>query len=188
MDLFIGPVQNPVTGEWDRIESDFISGFKKNEIATAGNMLINGQYPKSCGTAVSGYITKQFNAVFQSVVVDEDGTDCGTKSYITVKLTDKNWILYEFQNIIDDSGKLVVLTEDTKSKFIGKTVKMRSPMCCTANTLCSACVGRRPYIMQIRNIGLQFSDLSNDLLNKGMKAFHDAKVSLDEVDPDRLLI
>jgi hypothetical protein len=187
MALFTGPVLNPITGEWDRIESDFISGFKKNEIATAGNMLINGQYPKSVGTAESGYITKQFNAVFQAVRVDDDGTDCGTKSYITIKLTDWNWKLFEFQNMVSGE-KLVTLTDENKGSYIGKTIKFRSPMCCTGDIICSACAGRRPYILGLKNIGLQFSDLPNALLEQSMKKFHDSKVKIVEVEPDKLLL
>ena len=187
MSVMVGPVLNPATGEWERIESDYISGIKKNELTQAGNMVINGVYPKACGTADSGYITKQFNAVFESLRVDEDGTDCGTKSYVLVKLTPKNWKGFELQNIYD-GDKQVVLDETNYQRFLGKVVKMRSPMCCTATNICSGCAGRRPYVLNMPNIGLQLNNMPNTFLELSMKKFHVSKVDTDDVNVDNLLI
>ena len=187
MSVMVGPVLNPATGEWERIESDYISGIKKNELTQAGNMVINGVYPKACGTADSGYITKQFNAVFESLRVDEDGTDCGTKSYVLVKLTPQNWKGFELQNIYD-GDKQVVLDETNYQKFLGKIVKMRSPMCCTSANICSGCAGRRPYVLNMPNIGLQLNNMPNTFLELSMKKFHVSKVETDDVDVNKLLI
>ena len=187
MSIMVGNVLNPATGKFERIESDYVSGIKKEELAKAGNMVIDGVYPKACGTAETGYKTKQFNAVFQSIRVDKDGTDCGTKSYILVNINEGNWRQFEFQNVYDGSN-VVPLTRDNYKKFCGHIVKMRSPMCCTNTIICSACAGRRPYILGLYNIGLQFSDMPNAFLEGGMKKFHVSTMELLTVDPDKLLI
>ena len=187
MSIMVGNVLNPATGKFERIESDYISGIKKEELSKAGNMVIDGVYPKACGTAESGYKTKQFNAVFQSIRVDKDGTDCGTKSYILVNINEGNWRQFEFQNVYDGSN-VVPLTRDNYKKFCGHIVKMRSPMCCTNTIICSACAGRRPYILGLYNIGLQFSDMPNAFLEGGMQKFHVSTMELLSVDPDKLLI
>ena len=169
------------------IKSDYVTGITKDELPQAGNVAINGIYPKACGTAESGYITKQFNSVFQGIVVDEDGTDCGTSSYLKVVIKESHWKSYEFQNIIDN-GKLVPLTSENYKKYVNKPIKMRSPMCCKADVICSACAGRRPYIQGMQTIGLQMNNMPNMFLEKSMKKFHVAKIELTSVDPDKLLI
>ena len=186
MSLMIGPVLNPATGEMEPVTSNFIEGFDKKDLPKAGNMVITAAYPKSCATADSGYITKQYYAAFQSVSVDEDGTDCKTKSYIKVLITDSNWHKYEFQNIFE-GDKTITLTDDVKSKYIGKIVKLRSPMCCLSENVCSACVGRLPYITGIKNIGITFATIPNTFLNAGMKKFHTSKINMNHVDPDKLI-
>lgn len=185
--ITIGPVYNPATGEMEPVTSNFIEGFKKSEIPKAGNMLISAAYPKSCATADSGYITKQYYAAFQSIFVDDDGTDCGTKSYINVYLTDKNFGKYEFQNVMDN-GKPVTLTQENKSKYVNKFVKLRSPMCCLGEHVCSVCVGRFPYISGIKNIGVTFADIPNAAVNGGMKKFHKSAIQMDDVDINTLII
>lgn len=187
--VMIGPVNNPITGGWDIVKTNFMEGFKKEDIPAAGNMTVNGQYPKSCATADSGYITKQFYSAFQNATVAEDGTDCKTTGYIRVKITESNFSDYEFQNIMLDNGKYEPLTLDNKSKYVGKFVKLRSPMACIyPDKVCSACAGRRPYINGRTNIGIDFSAMPNNLLNKSMKKFHVSAVSMDTVDPDKLII
>lgn len=183
----VGPVLNPETGEFEVMKSNLIDGISKEDIPKAGNMVINGQYPKSVATSDSGYRAKQFNAVFQSLMADEDGTDCGTKAYIEVLLSDNNWHSFEFQNIITDKG-LIPLTEDNYKKYIGKKVKMRSPMCCLNTKFCSACCGRRPYVLEMPYIGLQLSTMPNRFLEAGMKRFHVSKVEIDHIDPETLLL
>lgn len=182
----VGPVYNPATGEMEIIKSSLLDGFAKDELPMAGNMLISGVYPKSCATADSGYITKQYYAAFQSVSVDKDGSDCKTKAYIKVNINEKNWAKYEFQNMID-GDKIVTLTDENHSKYLNKVIKFRSPMCCIGDNVCSVCAGRYPYIAGITNIGITFATVPNKLLNAGMKKFHTSAVKMDSVDPDKLI-
>ena len=141
------------------------------------------------GTQDSGYITKQYYAAYQSIQCDEDGTDCGTKLGLEMTLDNSNIEDYYFQNIITSGGKgYETLTSDNKDKFIGKKVKIRTPMFCKNDKICSVCAGRRFYIMGIKNIGLTSGRVPNTLLNASMKNFHIAKVKYDEVNINELLI
>lgn len=185
--IMIGPVYNPATATMEPVTSNFIEGFSKEDLPKAGNMLISAAYPKSCATADSGYITKQYYAAFQSVYVDEDGTDCGTKSYINTKITESNFNKYEFQYVMEN-GKPVMLSQDNKSKYVNKFVKLRSPMCCLGENVCSICAGRFPYITGTRNIGITFATIPNAAVNAGMKKFHKSAISMDDVDIDSLIV
>ena len=185
--IMIGPVYNPGTSQMEPVKSNFIEGFSKEEIPKAGNMLVSGVYPKSCGTADSGYITKQYYAAFQSIYVDDAGTDCGTKSYINTFISDKNFHKYEFQYVIEN-GKPVMLSQENKSKYVNKFVKLRSPMCCINEHVCNICAGEFPYIAGIKNVGVTFADIPNAAVEGGMKKFHKSAIKMDDVNVDTLII
>lgn len=188
INTIIGPVYNPATGEFDIIKSNYIEGFSKQDIPKAGNMVVSASYPKAVGTADAGYVTKQFYAAFGSVVLGEDGSDCHTKAYLKVPITEDNWKGYEGQNVMVGPDKHETITLENHSKFVGKTVKLRSPMCCISERVCSVCAGRRPYMTGMTNIGTQFATVPNTFLNAGMKKFHTTKVKLDNVKEDTLFI
>lgn len=185
--IMIGPVYNPATSEMEPVTTNFIEGFNKEDLPKAGNMLISAAYPKTCATADSGYITKQYYAAFQSIYVDEDGTDCGTKAYINVFISEKNFSRYEFQYVVEN-GKNIMLSQENKSKYTNKWVKLRSPMTCLGEHVCSVCAGRFPYITGIRNMGITFATIPNAALNGGMKKFHKSAISMDDVNIDTLII
>ena len=185
--IMIGPVYNPATSEMEPVTTNFIEGFNKEDLPKAGNMLISAAYPKTCQTADSGYITKQYYAAFQSIYVDEDGTDCGTKAYINVFISEKNFSRYEFQYVVEN-GKTVMLSQENKSKYVNKWVKLRSPMTCLGEHVCSVCAGRFPYITGIRNMGITFATIPNAALNGGMKKFHKSAISMDDVNIDTLIV
>ena len=185
--IMIGPVYNPATAQMEPVNTNFIEGFNKEDLPKAGNMLISAAYPKSCATADSGYITKQYYAAFQSIYVDDEGTDCGTKSYINVYLTDKNFGKYEFQYIMEN-GKPIMLSQDNKSKYVNKFVKLRSPMCCISEHVCNICVGQFPYITGIKNMGITFATIPNAAVDGGMKKFHKSAIQMDDVDVNTLIL
>jgi hypothetical protein len=184
--IMIGPVYNPATAQMEPVNTNFIEGFSKEDLPKAGNMLISAAYPKSCATADSGYITKQYYAAFQSVYVDDEGTDCGTKSYINVYLTDGNFGRYEFQYVMEN-GKPVMLSQENKSKYVNKFVKLRSPMCCISEHVCNICVGQFPYITGIKNMGITFATIPNAAVDHGMKKFHKSAIQMDDVDINTLI-
>jgi hypothetical protein len=188
MTLAIGTTENPATGKPDFIESSFIEGIKKNELVAAGNIIVSSEFPKAVGTQIGGYLTKQFYAVFQSIVLDEVGTDCGTTEGIEILLTSDNMHLYIFQNIILPNGKLITLTPENSKDYLNKKIKLRSPMFCLTDKICNACIGERFNILGIKNIGLTSGKISNNLLNKSMKKRHQSKIKMIDVDPDKLLI
>lgn len=188
MAIAVGPVENPVTNKFDFVKSNYMDGLQKEDLVAAGNIVVTSEYPKAVGTQVGGYLTKQFYAVYQSIVVDEPGTDCGTNECLDVYVDDFNADLITYQNIKSPTGKLITLTEDNIVSYMGKTVKLRSPMFCTTDKICSVCAGKRFGNMDIVNAGLISGKISNNLMNKRMKKRHNMKVALDDVDINNLLI
>ena len=188
INTMIGPVYNPATGQFDVVKSSYVEGFKKEEIPMAANMVISASYPKAVGTATSGYITKQFYALYGGLTVGKDGTDCHTKSYLTLRYTEDNWRSLEGQNVMIDDEHYETVTDQNYKKFINKDIHVRSPMCCLGKEPCSVCIGRRPYELDMRSIGINFATVPNTFLNAGMKKFHTSRFRLSEVDGKKLFI
>ena len=112
----------------------------------------------------------------------EPGTDCGTKKYITVKVTEKNIssLMYSF---VIEGNKLVEITSDNMDSYIGKTVKLRySSMCKAKNGICNACAGNAFYRQGRVNVGIETPQIPSKIKNIFMKSFHDAQVKLQEMD------
>ena len=101
----------------------------------------------------------------QTEVLDEPGSDCGTVKTLTVTIP-KNTDDYGYRYIVEN-GKLKCLTPDIIGNYIGKEVKMRSPMYCLAkDCICSKCAGENFYKLGKRAIGnAVIGDILNSLEN-----------------------
>lgn len=179
-----GPVFNKTIGKYQFIKKSFFEGLDKEDISAAATNVINGQYPKSCGTAVSGYKAKQVSSLGQAVILRKDVPDCGTKAYVEIVIPEsmKSKFLYRY---IIDGGKLVMLDDSNIDKYVGKKVKLRSIMYCGCDSgVCMTCAGKLFEKLQIDSIGLTTSTLTGALLNLKMKAFHDSSVKVSEINLD----
>lgn len=179
-----GPVFNKTIGKYQFIKKSFFEGLDKEDLSAAATNVINGQYPKSCGTAVSGYKAKQVSSLGQAVILRKDVPDCGTKGYVEIVIPDsmKSKFLYRY---IIDGGKLVMLDNNNMDKYVGKKVKLRSIMYCGCDSgVCMTCAGKLFEKLQIDSIGLTTSTLTGALLNLKMKAFHDSSVKVNEINLD----
>ena len=134
-----------------------------------------------------GYLTKKLSATFQSNVMGPKGSDCGTKALAEVTLTSSNASMY-YYHYIKEGSNYVRFDPKTESKYIGKTVKMRLPTCCTGKELCNRCGGDRFYMLGIKNIGLTNGRVSNSLLRARMKQAHDATVRMSTLTADELFV
>lgn len=187
MSIMAGPVKNPATGKYDVIKSNYIDGVERKDLPALANTIVNAAFPRAVGTAEGGYLTKQFYAVYQSMSIDEPGSDCGSKGYLPVFITPQNYNDFVYQYAVE-KGKLVLMTGDNASQFYNRVVMLRSPIGCLAPKICNKCMGERYYKLDIKNAGLTTARLPNSILNASLKSFHNTKVHLVKVDPNRLLV
>jgi len=179
-----GAVYNTVKGKYDIITSSLNDGISIKDAAPFGNLIVEGQYPKSVGTQDTGYLQKELIQLAQGEMVDKKGTDCHTKRLIDMTFNESNISGFLFRYILDN-GKLVMITKENMSKYVGKTVKMRTPLTCINKYgICNICVGELPYKMGIKNVGLQASQIGTRLTSLNMKGFHDATLKFGELDLD----
>jgi len=155
--------------------SSLTGGVSKSEIALVGDIAVQGSIGRAISTRTGGYLVKQFNSAFQSLVVDAPGTDCGTKRTLPITLTEKNYMSYEYRYIVS-GGSLVQLTSDGMSKYANKPIRLRTPFYCQTTKICSKCAGDMIYRLGIRNIGLITSNIGSALMNASLKAFHSLAV------------
>lgn len=187
MNLFKGATMNNMTGQYEIVRSSFMDGIQKKDIPSFGDAVVSGAYPKAVGTQESGYLAKQLLSSMQSEMLDEHGTDCGTKKTLDVTLTEKNAKDFSYRYIVDRE-KLVCLTPEVMPRYIGKTVKMRSPMYCLTDKICNKCAGEMNYNLGTLNIGLGCSKVATTLLKLGMKRFHVSNLKSKQIDVNDMLI
>lgn len=182
-----GPVFNPTTGEFDIVESNFMEGIRKEELPTYGNAIITGAYPKAIGTATSGYFSKQIIAALQAVQLDKKGSDCGTKGTLTTTIQPNATKDFLYRYAVE-GGKTVLMDEDNIKKYVGREIKLRSPMYCVGKKVCRVCAGLMYEKLGIDNIGLTGARVSSTLLNLSMKKFHDTSSRLTEIKKETITL
>lgn len=193
INLIRGTVFNEATGKYDFIANSLMDGLKKTDLTPHANTLVNGAYPKSIGTAESGYLGKELNAIMQMERIDDDAnSDCGTKFLLSITLPiGGNIHDYDYRYIME-GGKLKCLEPSIIEGYKGKNVKMRSVMYCKGTTdihcKCAKCAGMYYYTCGKKFIGLQTGKMATTLTNLNMKKFHDNVVHTSMINPADLII
>lgn len=185
MFIMRGSVQDPDPRKsYNIITSNYVDGVSKEEYSKLANTLAAGPYSRSKKTELGGYWEKLFLQSLQHVILEEPGSDCGTKRHITIKVTDKNIGSIMYCYTINNDGSLTEITSENKSKFIGKTIKLRfSSMCESKNGICNKCAGNLFYRLGIRNVGAATPQIPSRLKVLSMKLFHDDQLNFTEMDP-----
>ena len=127
----------------------------------------------------------------QTEVLADKDSDCGSKGYLTITLPQKGYDDFIYRYIIE-GDKLICLTPEVITKYIGKTVKMRSPMYCIGygkeKHLCNKCAGDFYYMLGKKNIGLVCSRPAETTKRLGMKKFHENLVRTKQIDVNDILL
>lgn len=179
MFIMKGTVRDPDPNKsYNFITSNYIDGVSEDEYAMLANSLAEGPYSRSKKTETGGYWEKLFVYAFQHLVLLEPGSDCGTKRYIEEYITEDN-IDTMMYNYAIEGNKLVEITSENRSSFIGRRVKLRfSSLCEAKNGFCNKCAGNLYYRLGIRKVGVITPQIPSRLKNIAMKSFHNSQVEL----------
>ena len=177
---------NELEDKFDFVSTSFMDGIEVKDLPAHANSILASQYPASIATSDAGYMGKKLLALLQMMEIDEPGTDCGTKNLIPIAINNHNKddMLY---TIIQDGGSEVVLTRENISRYINKTVNMRSPMSCKNDKICAKCAGNLFHMLGVTQAGLYSVYISHSSLNLGLKAKHDSVVKVFSLDPETLI-
>ena len=162
--------------------SNYTAGISAEEYVAYADSAAGGSYARGIKTAYGGYMENLFAAAYQDVILDKEGSDCGTKRTIKVHLTKGNVKKFMYNYIVTSSG-LVELNSDNMDKYIDKTVNMRFGALCEHQKICNKCAGNMFYKLKIQNLGMVCMNVPSILKNKSMKAFHDSTITVNEIDP-----
>lgn len=177
-----GAIKDPLTGGYDVVTSNYASGISKDDYIAMCNSLAAGPYSRSRNTSTGGYFEKLLLYAYQHLVLLDEGSDCKTKSYITVDFSEENIEDYIYSYMIEGSN-LVELTSKNMNKYNGKKVKLRfSSMCNSKNGICHKCSGNFFYRLGIKNVGVIIPTLGSKLKNVQMRSFHSSLVKFKEID------
>lgn len=181
-----GAVMNPNTGKYEIMQTSFNDGLRKEDFTPASNSVVQGAFPKACGTADSGYLAKQLMAGMQTEVLDGPGSDCGTETTLDILLVPgtENDYTHRF---INDNGTKVYLTSDNIKKYSGKKIHLYSPMCCRRTSkgyICEKCGGKQDS----KFVGLDTNKIATTLTNLNMKKFHDSTLRFKTIDIEDILV
>lgn len=180
----MGPVYNPSTGEYTVAENSFMEGIENDMVPVFSNIQISAAYARAVGTQDGGWMTKLVFSGMQSTILDEKGSNCGTKLFIKKLITEDNISQNIFRYIVDEeSKKIIKLTYENYKKYIGKVVKMRSPLFCKSDKICNVCAGDYFYKIGIKNVGNTCTKTTSTMMNKSLKAMHDVSMKIVKIKP-----
>ena len=139
-------------------------------------------------TQSSGYERKKIDNALQTFTLEDNGIDCGTPYTMKIVIPKgmKNLFLYRY--VLENNGKLTLLTEDNIDNYVDKEIRLRSPMFCKSDHICSKCAGELFYKMGVKNVGLLNDTMAGVLMNAAMKKFHDATVKFSTIDISNYII
>ena len=181
MYIIKGAVANPdpnAQKKYTIITSSFIEGIKSDEYTVLGQSGVNGSYSRGKKTSVGGYWEKLFINSLQHVKLDPVGSDCGTKRFIIIELTEDNLNDYIYSYAIKNDGGLELITSQNYKKFIGKKTKIRfSSMCESRTGICNICAGKLIYTASSENIAIATGQIPDKIKTIAMKSFHDSTVT-----------
>lgn len=183
-----GPLHDPVSGQYKINYNCYNEGITKESFDILANKAMTSAYSRAVATQDGGTMTKYLSVAMQNIKLGPKGSDCGTKGYILFKVDKAHWsyILYDY--MVEDNGSITLIVPQLKSKLMGKTIKLRTPLYCKAKDYyCNHCAGDRYYRLGISNIGMTATSATGFIMNKNMKAMHDVSVHTTDVDISRLM-
>lgn len=185
--LMRGAVYNRATGKYEIMTNSLLDGLRREDIPISSNTILEGAYPKACGTAESGYLAKKLLASCQTEILDVKDSDCGSKRGIHIMLTSSNKSKFLSRYVIQNK-KPVLLTDNNIDSFVGSEVELRSPMGCVGDKICNVCAGDFYYKVGSTSIGMSASKIATTLTNLNMKKFHNNVIKYTRIDSKHMLI
>lgn len=180
-----GAIANPdptAKQKYNIVTSNYMDGISAEEYSVVAGSGVAGAYSRAKKTETGGYWEKLFVRAYQHIKLLPKGSDCGTKRFVIVSLTEDNIKDWMYSYIIKSDGSLECLTSKNISKYVNKTVKFRFSSMCKAENgyICHKCAGDLLYDVA-ENIGMCMAQIPDTLKLRCMKGFHDSRVQTSKM-------
>lgn len=168
--------------EYFYIDSNYAEGLAKKDYATNSNLAIIGGLSRGLDSAESGYSAKKILGAMSTWEVDKDLDDCGTKHYLETEIP-KGYGSFYLYRWVNDGDTEVLLDPNNINRYLGKTIKLRSPLYCKSEKVCNKCAGDFLDRIGVGYEGLAAFEIADVLVNQQMKAFHDSSIKSSNINP-----
>jgi DNA-directed RNA polymerase subunit beta' len=123
----------------DPIAGSFADGLTNVEYFNASQGARKGTIDRVINTADTGYMSRKLAYLLNTVELNRNLKDCGTKRTLDLKLTVDLLKRFSGRYVIKN-GKLMTI-ESSKAK-VGDVVNLRSPVFCKSAKICHTCYGK----------------------------------------------
>lgn len=167
------------------IERSLSEGWDISKFPEMNNAQRAGSYNRGKQTELGGTKVKEIYRASGNFKIDVE--DCKSQLGILYNANYGNSEqLIGFTAINGKEQELI--TKENVGKYLGKVVKLRSPMYCkaTGTSYCKVCCGKRLSINP-NGLPLEFSDYGSKFLGMFMSAAHAKALTVKRIDFDRLL-
>lgn len=137
------------------IRSGLVKGLTPKEFFDSCYGSRKGLLDTALSTGDAGYLTRQLIYSTADIELGEE-VDCGTTDTLDFKVeTEADLSAIRWRYYLDDNGeKKLIKSNSPKSEFIGKTIRLRSPIYCKSKKICRTCYGNLRNILHSDQIGI----------------------------------
>lgn len=171
------------TGKSEFIPNSLNEGWDITKLPAMVDSLRAGTYDRGKETALGGESVKFFYRVFQNTKIIEK--DCKAKNGIMRTIYDNDKHRYVGLYVIDKTSRDVVeLTPENISKYVGKTVEVRTTMLCKTlkPSFCEVCIGKA-LSLSPKGVHIAASDVGSQFMMIFMASMHGKILSTARYDP-----
>ena len=156
------------------VTTSLAEGWAKESLPSLIDDIRSGSYARGKSTAIAGAGVKLVYNAFQTVNIktDETENDCGDTEGMLWSITNDNYDMFNGRVMLD--GKtLVELTDSLTKEYIGKTIRIRTPLLCKSPppSYCATCVGKSISMLP-NSVHITASAINSIYMNVTMKSMH----------------
>ena len=151
------------------------------ELASNFNSVRFASYSRGNETYKGGLTAKILLRATSAITISKG--DCKTNGYKMWNVTKDNYKSLIGRYLVSGSTTVYVEDINVAKSYIGKDVKMRSPMYCLSKgeSICSICAGTGLSINK-NSVPLIVTNIGGTILNLSMKAMHDTTIKTVKMD------
>ena len=170
------------------IKHSLLEGLTEEEFFNSTYGARKGLLDVALNTGDSGYLSRKLIFTCVNLQLDKTLTDCGTKDTLEIYVNDeKKARMLLYRNFINKDGRLDKVSESNLKDLVGKTIKVRSPIFCKSDQICTTCYGDLYKFLDSRFIGViaahSLGECNTQLI---LRVFHTSGIAVikNEIDVD----
>lgn len=163
-------------GKYSFIPQSLEEGWTQDALPTIASETRFGSYSRGIETADGGTVSNDILQVFQNTRVTQQ--DCGSKRTFDVAIHAGNAAGFIYRNFITDAGVIETVQPEGYESNIGKTVRFRSPMYCSAKNegYCFICMGKLFERLDQKVMAATVLTIGSQIATMALKRMHGSSI------------